>query len=120
MFSQVTVVPVAAALSVVSALFALVFLRYGIPRAARNGPTRNGQETVGVSVVLCVGNAALVVAFLLFVLLCSTPTFDPPLFAYVPISGGCSLAVRAPCDPVPDPKAGIVFWMHLTLLVALI
>jgi hypothetical protein len=67
MLAQVIVVAAAAALAVASALCALVFQRYGIPRAAGNGPTRNGQETVGVSVMLCGRNVVLVVAFLFIV-----------------------------------------------------
>jgi hypothetical protein len=81
MLSQVTVAAVAAPLAVVSALLAMVFLRYGIPHAARNGPNRNGQETVGCSVLLCAGNVALVVAFLVFVVLRVAGGLDPPLFS---------------------------------------
>jgi hypothetical protein len=40
----------------------------------------NGQETVGTSVLLCVGNAGLVVAFVLFVLRRVAGGLDPPLF----------------------------------------
>jgi hypothetical protein len=127
MFAQVTVTQVAAPLALVSALFALMLLRYGIPRAARNGATRNGQETVGVSVVLCVGNAALMVAFLMIAVNCVTRRIDPPLFTRlfprdlpttrpIPISQPLGYSV----DEVPDPNLNPVWWMQLALVGALI
>ena len=85
MLSQVTVTPVAASLAVVSALFALVLGRYGIPRAARSG-----QEPVGVS-TLMVGNIGLVMVFLLLVALCISWGIDPPLVTSLfPTTPGCS------------------------------
>ncbi len=123
MLSHVTVTAVAAPLAVVSALFALVFLRYGIPRAARNGPNRSGQETVGCSVVVCGGNVVLVVAFLVFVVLRVAGGLDPPLlFGLIPTTLPTTQPPSCPqCDPVGvDPSVIVVGLMWTTLLVALL
>jgi hypothetical protein len=121
MLSQVTVAAVAAPLAVVSALLALVFLRYGIPRAARNGPNRNGQETVGISVLLCAGNVGLVVSFLLFVVPRVTGGFDPPVFGLFLTTSPTTQPPSCPqCDPEVDPNAILAGLMLTTLFVALI
>jgi len=110
MLSQVTVTPVAASLAVVSALFALVLGRYGIPRAARSG-----QEPVGMS-TLMVGNIGLAMAFLWFVAQCVTRGVDPPLFTSLfPPTPGCS-----ECDVPLESSALIVGYMQGTLIAALI
>jgi hypothetical protein len=121
MFAQVTVTPVAASLAVVSALFALVFLRYGIPRAARNDAryagrdaARNPQGTVGCSVLLCVGNAGLVVAFLWFVVECVTSGTDPLLF----VSPCPDYGAAVTC--VLYHWAGLAAWLLRNLQAALI
>jgi hypothetical protein len=122
MFSQVTVTAMAAPLAVASALFALVFLRYGIPRAARNGPTRNGQGTVGISVLLCIGNVGLVVIFLVFVAQCFSFGTGPLLFP-MPTP---PLRCVQPCRFYPSDPTSVMRWtsqvvrmMQATLIVAL-
>src|SRR5262249_17078459 len=82
---------------------------------------------VGVSVVLCVGNAALMVAFLLIAVNCVTRGIDPPLFTSLfprelPTTRPIPIIPRpgTPVDEGPDWNLNPVLCMQLALVGALI
>lgn len=112
MFPGVTVTAVAAPLAVVSALFALVFVLYGIPRGARNEP-----RMLGVSVLLSAGNVGFVVLFLVFVAQRVNRGIDPPLFTnpFPPPLQPCP-----ECDRPVNPNPFILQTMWATVFVALL